>query len=307
MLELNLGSPGFGEWILFYGFTFNIASKAVLKGVEIFRSPEKIRGSYGKSTLPTDLSDDEWDFIEPLIPAPKEGGRPRGIRIREVINAIFYIAKTGAQWRMLPKDFPPWQTVYGYFRTWRRNGTWTAIHDDLRAEVRHQAGKTEEPTAAIIDSQSLKCAEEAHKKDKGYDAEKKTNGRKRHLLVDTLGLILGVIVHPGSIQDRDSARLLLNACDGDLLERLQKIWADGGYAGVLEGWVKDQFGWILEIVRRSDHAGGLKVLPHRWIVERTFGWLNRYRRLGKDYERLIDSRECMVRICMIKLMLRRVS
>jgi len=220
------------------------------------------------------------------------------------LNAIFYIVRSGCTWRMLPHDLPPWKTVYHYFRLWRKDGTWERINSALRVEVRVAAGREPEPSAAVMDSQTVKTTETPGVR--GYDAGKKVNGRKRHLLVDTLGLVLMVIVHAANIQDRDGAKLLLERVQGRF-PRLRLIWADGGYAGKLIDWVKTVFHWVLEIVKRSDDVKGFQVLPHRWVVERTFGWLGRYRRLSKDYEGLPESSEAMIYIAMIHLMVRRLG
>jgi putative transposase len=224
--------------------------------------------------------------------------------LREILNAIFYIVRSGCTWRMLPHDLPPWKTVYHYFRLWRKDGTWERINSALRVEVRVAAGREPEPSAAVIDSQSVKTTETPGVR--GYDAGKKVNGRKRHLLVDTLGLVLMVVVHAANIQDRDGARLLLEKARGRF-PRLRLIWADGGYTGKLVDWVKTLCLWVLEIVKRSDDVKGFQVLPHRWVVERTFGWLGRYRRLSKDYEGLPESSEAMIYIAMIHLMVRRLG
>jgi len=257
-----------------------------------------------RQPYPTDLSDAEWQRIKPYLPAPKSGGRPRVHSQREILNAIFYIVRSGCTWRMLPHDLPPWKTVYHYFRVWRKDGTWERINSALRVEVRVAAGREPEPSAAVLDSQSVKTTETPGVR--GYDAGKKVNGRKRHLLVDTLGLVLMVIVHAANIQDRDGARLLLEKVKGRF-PRLRLIWADGGYSGKLVDWVKTVFHWVLEIVKRSDDVKGFQVLPHRWVVERTFGWLGRYRRLSKDYEGLPESSEAMIYIAMIHLMVRRLG
>ncbi len=253
---------------------------------------------------PSDLTDAEWRKIEPLLPPPKPVGRPRTVNLRTVLNAIFYLVRSGCQWRMIPHDLGAWQTAYYYFRQWQKDGTWQKINDALRAEVRRQAGREAEPSAAILDSQSVKTTEAGGPR--GYDSAKKVNGRKRHILVDTLGLLLVVVVHAANIQDRDGAKLVL-AKVAQGLPRLRLIWADGGYAGQLIDWVKAQWGWVLQIVRRPDGVRRFQVLPRRWVVERTLGWLGRSRRLSKDYEEEPECSEGMVYLAMIRVMLRRLA
>ena len=253
----------------------------------------------------SDLSDEQWALLEPMLPKRKKLGRPPTNR-RQVINAILYIVKGGIQWRLLPANFPPWQTIYDIFRKWTRNHTWEAINARLRAHVREHAGKRSRPTAAILDSQSVKS--DPHGGEVGYDAGKRIKGRKRHLLVDTLGLILGIFVTPASTPEREGAQGLLDRTLG-YLAWLRLLWVDGGYQGdAFAQWVKTIRPKLeVEVVKRSDDASGFKVLPRRWVVERTFGWLMRHRRLVRDYERTETSAEAWAYIAMIRIQLRRLA
>jgi putative transposase len=225
-----------------------------------------------------------------------------------MLNGILYEVRAGCPWRMLPRDFGPWSTVYGYFRTWRKQGLWERIHDALRQQVRAQAGKRSEPTAAILDSQSVRSAD--HAGERGYDAGKKIKGRKRHILVDTLGLLLWVCVSPAHVSEQAGARQFLSAALKGW-RWLRCIWADQGYSGAaFAQWVGAHraTGTLrLEIVARLGGQIGFKILPRRWIVERTFGWFMKHRRLVRDYETKIENAETMLYIAMIGLMLRRLA
>ena len=268
------------------------------------------RKRYDRSQLryPSDLTDDEWSLIEPLIAPARRGGRRREVNVREVMNGVMYVLSTGCQWRAIPKDLPPRSTVFAYLDLWSYDGTLERVHHELYVKCREQVEREASPTAAIIDSQSVKSAERGASIDpNGYDAGKKIKGKKRHILVDTLGLLLHAIVHPADIQDRDGGILLLSTLFG-LFPFLKKLFADGGYQGpqFQEALGKALPQLNVEIVKRSDRAEGFEVLPKRWIVERTFAWLNRCRRLAKDFENLTRTALTFVKLASIRIMLRRI-
>ena len=251
------------------------------------------------------LTDEQWAFIQPMLPKPSPLGRPPTDR-RRVLDAIFYVLKGGIPWRLLPSSFPPWQTIFHIFRQWQAFNIWSSLNDRLRAHLREKEGRKAQPTGAIIDSQSVKSA--PHGGEVGYDAGKKIKGRKRHILVDTLGLLLAVVVTPASTPEREGAKTLLDAALG-CFNRLKALWADGGYAG--DGFaqsVKDMLPHLeVKIVKRSDDTKGFKVLPRRWVVERTFAWLMQHRRLARDYERTESSAEAWIYLAMIRIQLRRLA
>jgi transposase len=248
------------------------------------------------------VTDEEWKKLEPLMPQPNRRGRPRKTDFRTVIDAIFYLLQSGCQWDMLPKDFPPWQTVYGYFRLWIRTGFWERIHDALYRQCRELEGREASPTLAIIDAQSTKTGPDA-RGDVGFDAGKNVKGRKRHIVVDILGLVLSACVHSAGIQDRDGAAQALDRITARF-PFIEKVLGDGSYAGPI---AQSNSPRPVEIVKRSGTAKGFVLLPKRWIVERTFAWLGINRRLAKDFEKHAETALAFILTAMIKLMSRRLA
>ena len=272
-------------------------------------------------SYPSDLTDAEWAIVSLLVPEPKTNGRRATISRRSLLNAMFYVTKTGCGWEWLPCEYPKYKTVYHYFREWRLSGLWQAIHTVLREMVRQALGRNSQPTAAIIDSQSVKTTYVGGP-ERGFDGGKKVNGRKRHLIVDTQGLILALKVHAADISDRDGAPLVLTGMP-ERFAGIRKLWTDSGYNGRFRTWAAEHLAdWDVEIVKHwwtgikgvwvgpgqepPTIPSGFHVLPKRWIVERTFAWLDQNRRLSKDYEELIENSEAMVQIAMIRLMLQRL-
>ena len=254
---------------------------------------------------PSDLTDEQWEIIEPMLPLIKEPGRIPKHPFRDVVDAILYLDRSGCSWRQLPVDFPPWQTVYGWFRQWKQRGVTDRILEELREQVRLAEGRDPQPSAGVIDSQSVKGADTVGRDSRGFDAGKKVNGRKRFIVTDTLGLLVSVTVLPASWQDRDGAKTALLSVY--LGTPIRYVFADQGFAGRLVVWAAETLKMTVEIVRKPAEQRGFVVHPKRWVVERTLAWLTAHRRLARDYERDPEVSEGMIRWAAINQMLRRLA
>jgi putative transposase len=276
--------------------------------------PPTTGGRHVPTALPVRPPDQEWAILEPLLSSTEKRGCPPKWPLRHVADAVFYLLRSGCSWRMLPREYPPWQTVYYHFRKWRIDGRLRRAHDRLRDAVREAEGRERDPSAAVVDSQVVKTTPVGGP-ERGYDGAKRLAGRKRHLLVDTNGLVLAARVHSADLPDRDGGRQLLG--EGQELQRMELLWADGAYTGGFREWLRRQLGWRMEVPHHrykqlwryglEEKPRGFQVLPRRWVVERTFAWLGLSRRLSKDYERLPETAETMIYGVMSRLMLRRLA
>ena len=258
------------------------------------------------TSYPSNLSDGEWEGLQRHLPPLSRRGRPPTHSLRAIFDAIFYVLRTGCPWRYLPCNFPPWQTVFYHFRRLRLKGTWTLLLRALHRAERQRQGRNPYPSAAIIDAQSVKTVEESAGIS-GFDAHKRVKGRKRHLLVDTLGIPLSIYVTEADVHDTRGARCLLAGLKY-FVPRLTKIWADAAYRGQeLAEWCKTTGEWDLEVVERAPGTRGFSVVPKRWVVERTFGWISRNRRMSKDYERKVQTSETLIQVVMVRLLLARLG